>query len=83
MEMDKADSMLHWIQLRRQCIDGKSDEFSLAGEFELVLLDSIRRSVHIVRRDTMIALMGKGDERFIAHFETFDETENWEMKSFT
>lgn len=38
--------------------------------------------MQIVHKNTMVALLGKGDERSITDFEMFDGTETWKNETF-
>lgn len=54
--------MLHCTCLRGQRTEGKRDEMSSARKFGLISLAFIRKSVHVVHRLIMTALVDKGDD---------------------
>lgn len=82
IKMDRAKLVLGCIHLRWQRTDGSLIGLSSVREFNLISLISIRGFVHIVCRSTIIALIDKGDEQSIAHFEMIDETKIWENETF-
>lgn len=81
MKMHEIYLMLHCIRLRWQRTEKNARAISPARVC-FSLLNSIKKSAQVLRRNTMIALIHEREERARTHFEMFEGTKHWEIETF-